>query len=859
MSSANENNSLNKNLYSRLSNIDSTGRERQRHLKSYDGFYVGIVIQNNDPDLSGKVKVWVPHVSPSVYENLYDANKDKTFTDLGKNIESDLSGIYNELKKVLPWAKYAGPILGSTSTGRFNAKKEISSISDSNKPELLDPITDFITTKYSLNKDGIGEKPARKYEVNELRVSDAYADARGEIPGTIKTGMPENVNPNARNYKPSSYSNCAKGTFSIPNVGAHVWVWFEDGDPLYPVYFAASYSQQDWKGIYEIDEDELSGMDYPGDFENRGDLENASYNHNVETYRNKMVINQKGGTFEIISTDNREALKMTHYSGSFKYFQNYVTTEFAAHDHNTIVNDDYFMTIGGSRNETTRGLYDLIVRGDYKRKIGNFNKEYFDKWDEISKDVHRVKQLFELKRVAFDGDTLRNKQSWAQEKNPAGKAGHGKCPLCSLETRPKFNITFARLDKYVPVNQGAVFNELAMDKWLVVKDSAGPIGGDGINDSSVLFQDNFPSVKFKTINSWSEGAFQQQPLISADDFLGGGPCPVCGGDGLSPSTAGGQFTVEDKILFDEKLKNNIESILQIERELGVGGSEIVNITKHLDITVGLVSNILPSRRIDPIGKITKNEIAPFPDGVITTFKESPLVEPVHVQDYPGGNYVVDAKNKFNVIAGSGGVSFKTGGHVEISGAITNIAGDQINISSENDINISSKNRVSISAEILNLRQNRYRQVFIESNLGVSHNVVIGGMMHVEGELCVQHVTAPTEFQETEEVALQGAVVTEEGYSVTISGGTHIDKADSADNHDSWTGATLTFHTHPRVQLNPHSHQFRNLPLTLTKTSNDVREVGTKALSAIPMPAAPVAHKKKEEVTFAKKDKYHGEG
>ena len=35
----------------------------------YLGNHVGIVIQNNDPDKSGKVKVWVPHLSPTVYKN----------------------------------------------------------------------------------------------------------------------------------------------------------------------------------------------------------------------------------------------------------------------------------------------------------------------------------------------------------------------------------------------------------------------------------------------------------------------------------------------------------------------------------------------------------------------------------------------------------------------------------------------------------------------------------------------------------------------------------------------------------------------------------------------------------------------
>jgi len=36
----------------------------------YQGNYLGIVVQNNDPLKRGRVKVFVPHVSPTVYKRL---------------------------------------------------------------------------------------------------------------------------------------------------------------------------------------------------------------------------------------------------------------------------------------------------------------------------------------------------------------------------------------------------------------------------------------------------------------------------------------------------------------------------------------------------------------------------------------------------------------------------------------------------------------------------------------------------------------------------------------------------------------------------------------------------------------------
>ena len=37
-----------------------------KEYKKFYGNYVGIVVQNDDPDRSGKVKVFVPHVSATV-------------------------------------------------------------------------------------------------------------------------------------------------------------------------------------------------------------------------------------------------------------------------------------------------------------------------------------------------------------------------------------------------------------------------------------------------------------------------------------------------------------------------------------------------------------------------------------------------------------------------------------------------------------------------------------------------------------------------------------------------------------------------------------------------------------------------
>ena len=53
-------------------------------MKKYYGNYIGIVIQNNDPDQAGKVKVFVPHISPTVYNQWINNSTNKSFKFMKK-------------------------------------------------------------------------------------------------------------------------------------------------------------------------------------------------------------------------------------------------------------------------------------------------------------------------------------------------------------------------------------------------------------------------------------------------------------------------------------------------------------------------------------------------------------------------------------------------------------------------------------------------------------------------------------------------------------------------------------------------------------------------------------------------------
>ena len=858
-------------------------------MKPYFGNYLGIVVQNNDPKKRGRVKVFIPHITVTVYKKWNDSFRDKRFKFIGENLTTSLNEINDDIKDILPWADCAMPLVGASGSGRYNAHNKTGSISDSNRLEEVDPELDPVgklkkqKEKFALNDDGIGEKPARMFEVEELRLADAWNDngGNGNYDKAGKAGLgytekggsnkhnvkqwPElRVNKHSYNYTPSSYSNCTKGSYSIPNVGSHVWVFFREGDPLSPVYWATSFGHEDWKGIYDtegtaaylrkpetgVDKDE--GLDYPGTYENKSKKDDDVYDHNTEQYRNKYVLNQKGGVIEIINTDNKEIFKLTHYSGSFKEFNNHTNIELAVHNDQKLVLEDQYLTVRGYKNEYVENDLDYIVRGDVYTKIGNLKEEYFNKWYETAAVIADYKQLFEIQRTKAVKDENRKPTSKQQKK--AGS--HAKCPVCSGKVTKTGG--HGTQEKYWHLNnkfkKTAVTQVSSAGKGMTWGPGEAAMIGGAIGSATAK------TDKVDKFNNCSPKGAQKKAALKSAGSSGkifGEKCPCCGGRGKSPSTMDGKWTKEAlKKELDTFIKANIEKLSEQEAKMGLGGNHIIDITKHKIETIGLVMNDFGSIRIDPIGKIHNNEIVVHKEGVFTNQEESPLIEYVHVDDLPGGNYTLNVCNRYNVQVGAGGLNMKSYGPVDISGTITNIAGEQVNIGSENEVNIDGGRRLNITADILSIRARNKKdktqdeQVLVDGSLGVKSNVVIGGGVHIEGEVSVNHITAPCEVQQTEETDGTGNTLSNRVVGWIPPGRVVIACCAPLLNPipiPIWANVGPPFASDANcVGVWSHSHLFRNLPLTLHKEHHHVREKGKKANTYKKgrIPAEPVRHEKK---------------
>jgi len=730
--------------------------------KEFNSIYLGIVVQNNDPQKRGRVKVFVPHLSPTVYENWVQDNTDKFF----KSIDGQLQPIMDKLKVILPWAEVSCPLTSENTSKRYNNYANIATVSDTNTYANLSANSSASTGEI--------------YDQSSFRLNDAFNDNSNNV---------NNINPYSFNYKPNTYSNKAKGSFGIPSVGSHVYVFFRDGNTQFPVLIGTSFGKDDWQGIYDNE------VDYPGKFENY-DPSSTEEDYNVTTYRNKYVLNQKGGTFEINNTDHNEKIKLTHYSGSFKAFNNNTNSELATKNNQKLVLNDEYSTVKGFKNEFTGKNYDEVILRDKYKKIGNLNEQFFDDWKQAYGAIQDKKQLFDIKRasnnnVKSNGDIILRVNSINQKRSGSFS---------------DFIVT--KVNKYLAVNNANTFESTGFP--------ALNISGSLQGGLAPIYDDNLKVLQTNSANLQKSGA-NQKIGTSDENWPGEAGKGFANGKGKSPSTQDGNWAPEDKNLSQDIL--DIQTDLMIkERDFGLGGSEIIEISKNKLENIGTVMNDYGSIRLDPIGKLLSNEVLVGSEATYVNSDSGPLLEYVDVQDLPGGTYNLNVNNRYNVMVGAGGINLKSYGPTNISGSITNIAGQQVNVGSENEVNIDGK-VVNISAEILRLRNKRQRQVLVDSSLGVKNNVVIGGGLSVEGETYLQHVTAPSETQVTNTTqtlgqTVQGAIIGYVNYYWTDPGG--------AATVPVYGGTQGGIPVPDTITTYPHTHTFENLPLTLTDSNESTR-------------------------------------
>lgn len=181
------------------------------------------------------------------------------------------------------------------------------------------------------------------------------------------------------------------------------------------------------------------------------------------------------------------------------------------------------------------------------------------------------------------------------------------------------------------------------------------------------------------------------------------------------------------------------------------GDSGVDMTQAIDDKVTIVGsnpNVFPSCRKDGAGRERKVVSTSPTQGTMEstlTYTECEAVD--NSGDHHGGTYSMVAMNKFSIDSGGGGISLNSGGNVNLmaAGGLANIVASECSSIISNVIKVVSSEIVVIKGPELYVESDN--TTFVNS-VKMSKNLVVQGGAFVNGELFINHMTAPQQIMDT---------------------------------------------------------------------------------------------------------------
>ena len=202
------------------------GSDRNIEYKRYlNGFFRGIVVDDNDPLELQRVRVFIPEIT-----NIGEESDINEFIAPHK-IGSIKPEKHQKILELVPFAEQASGLFGEYGNSHYSAALA----SNTSKATYVKTKTD---SKVPNSKDG-GYMP-RQAEAN---INNAGA-------GSSMDDF-TNTNPHSNSYLPKNSGPEVSGVFGVPSVGSHVWVFFDRGDINCPVYFAHCPSIPETAKVYQ--------------------------------------------------------------------------------------------------------------------------------------------------------------------------------------------------------------------------------------------------------------------------------------------------------------------------------------------------------------------------------------------------------------------------------------------------------------------------------------------------------------------------------------------------------------------------------------------------------------------------------
>ena len=525
-------------------------------------------------------------------------------------------------------------------------------------------------------------------------------------------------------------------------------------------------------------------------------------------YKNRVVINQRGGSLDIDSTTEQEKIKISQRSGSNISLTNVVTSELATNNKQTNVVRDLFETVGGDKTEFVgKNLTKRTGGNSYELKgfISQSQLDKFIEWKNAYTPIAKLNSQFKINR---------------------GGVGYPNGDVTPIVGTRANN----------PVVGSSVY---AVENTFTGYVGTPTVSYESDAVSAYLTVPDYGKTSAATLRTLTASIINK----SAGTFGSNAPGVIHFGASVSPASENGTWThnTSAETIGDSIYQLQTDKLTDIERDMGDGGDEIYFTKRNKFEQVGAAFNDYPSVRIDENGRSQPLEVLVSDIGTFKNHDSIPHVEEVdNSSNFPCGNDDKVVGNRYSRSVGSGGIQLKSTGSTELGGTTLKGGFKQIILNASHGIQIASEASVELqSLKSITLRTNR--QVYVESSLGVKNNLIVGGAASIEGELYVQHVTAPLEVQQTENTISSGKFAAENDRTLIIGecnvDGTWYPVYAKKDNN---------------LILNyPHSHHYNGIPMRLTASNMDVRKLAQNEQineHALPVEAIKQLHCRKIPVT-----------
>tara|TARA_R100000900_G_scaffold18491_1_gene15401 strand:- start:1863 stop:3110 length:1248 start_codon:yes stop_codon:yes gene_type:complete len=206
--------------------------------KGLNSFFRGIVINDRDPNEMQRVQIFIPELTNLDYNNEIDG--DRTVEFGAPHSVGDLTpGLHKHLIEILPWAEQAAGLFGERGLSHYKGKAN----SQVSKATYVGKKTE---SKPPNSKTGGGMPRQQMANKDNSGAGSSIDNFAGK-------------NPTAAGYMPMNSGPMASGIYGVPQVGAHLWVFFDRGDINFPVYFASIPSYAESAQVFQ-------NGGYPGNF-----------------------------------------------------------------------------------------------------------------------------------------------------------------------------------------------------------------------------------------------------------------------------------------------------------------------------------------------------------------------------------------------------------------------------------------------------------------------------------------------------------------------------------------------------------------------------------------------------------------